>query len=535
MTAFRMHLSGPLRLEGPDGRPVEGLSRRGQAMLAFLALQPGQRAERGKLADLLWSDRGEEQARASLRQELSVLGRRLPGILVADRQSVRLAEGALETDRTGPGAFLEGFDLRSEAWEDWLREKRSAMEEMPEATTTRGGRPAIAVLPFGEMGATGGDFFADGVVEEVTSALSRARDFDVIARQSAYALGGDAVDHRAAADRLGVDYLVEGSVRRSGDRVRITVHLIAGEDGRTLWSERFDDRLDDLFDLQDRIAAKVAGQLQPNIRTAEIARAGSKPPADLNAYELLLSAYPHFWSHRREGNRKARAFYDAALECDPDYAHARAMKAWCHAQEAAYVWADDPACERALALENVEHAAERTGDHAPTLVAICAALSLTTDDHARARAFIDRALAIDANSAWGWLRSAWLHCLFNEPVLALEQFARAERLSPLDPFLFNVQFGRAAANAALGDLDEAIRLVQTGMNMAPGVSWSYRMLAAYHGMKGDIAAAREAVAAYQRHAPGITLKRLRASMPPSIHLTNMAYFDGLRRAGLPEE
>ena len=234
-------------------------------MVAYLACQPGMRAERGLLADLLWSDRAEDQARASLRQELAVLRKALPdGALDADRQMVWLDPERITVDRAVQGEFLQGFDLRSEPFEDWLREMRNTQPPpTPPIAAQRHDRPSLAVLPFDEIGAPSDDMFADGVVEEITGALSRVRDFHIIARQSAFALQGARISIPEIAAKLGVQYLVEGSVRRAGDRVRITAQLVYGADGRTLWSERFDDQLDDLFDLQDRVAAKIAGQIFP--------------------------------------------------------------------------------------------------------------------------------------------------------------------------------------------------------------------------------------------------------------------------------
>jgi len=242
-----LHLNGPFRATLNTGGLPETLSRRAQAMLAYLATQPGMRAERGLLADLLWADRAEEQARASLRQELAVLRKALPeGVMEANRQMVWLDPARVTADRNGQGDFLQGFDLQSEPFEDWLRQERGAERPAnpPAPQNPPRARPAIAVLPFAEMGVAADDMFADGVVEEITGALSRVHEFDVIARQSAFALQGEALDVPQAAARLGAQYVVEGSVRRAGDRVRIAVQLVNGKDGHTLWSERFDDRLD---------------------------------------------------------------------------------------------------------------------------------------------------------------------------------------------------------------------------------------------------------------------------------------------------
>ncbi len=259
-----LYLTGPFRANATTGFAPDNLSGRAQAMLAYLACQPGMRAERGLLADILWADRAGEQARASLRQELAVLRKALPdGVLDANRQMAWLDPALPKVDTSGSG--------------DWLREMRQT------------DRPSLAVLPFDEIGAASTDMFADGVVEEITGALSRVRDFHVIARQSAFALQDMRITIPEIAAKLGVQYLVEGTVRRSGDKVRITAQLVHGADGRTLWSERFDDRLDDLFDLQDRVAAKIPGQISPNLREAEIRRATAIPPDQQTAYSLSLT------------------------------------------------------------------------------------------------------------------------------------------------------------------------------------------------------------------------------------------------------
>ncbi|MDU8913845.1 hypothetical protein [Aestuariicoccus sp. MJ-SS9] len=193
-----LSLRGAFSVRDASGHAIEGFSRRGQALLAYLSLQPDMRAERARIAELLWSDRSEEQARASLRQELSVLRRNLPdGVLQANRQHVWINTSTATTEVQGSGAFLEGFDLNSESFEEWLRETRQALAaqgEVPSlavAATRSTNRPSLAVLPFEEIGAIAGDMFADGVVEEITSALGRVREFHVIARQSVFALHRD--------------------------------------------------------------------------------------------------------------------------------------------------------------------------------------------------------------------------------------------------------------------------------------------------------------------------------------------------------
>ncbi|MEM7642375.1 MAG: tetratricopeptide repeat protein [Pseudomonadota bacterium] len=476
MAPLTLHLTGPLRILDAAGHDLVGAGQRGRALLAFLACQTGLRAERAALADLLWSDRPESQARASLRQELSALRRALPdGVLSADRFAVWLESGAVEISRAAGDSFLQGFDLPSEGFEQWLRLERRRTEPALPQTTGRE-QPSLAILPFAEMGASAEDMFADGIVEEVTGALSRVHDFHVIARQSTWALRDMALTPPDIASRLGADYLVEGSVRRAGDRVRISVHLIRGRDAHTIWSERFDDRLDDLFDLQDRIAARVAGHLSPNLRTAEILRAGRRPPDDRTAYERTLTGLPHFWVHDADANRLAIRHFDAALAIDPDYALARAMKAWGHAQECCYLWTLDVERARRDAGAAASAAFEGARDHPRALTALSAAAALARSDFAAAEDLARRALQIDPNNAWAWLRLGWTTTFLGRAPEALDHFDRAEALSPLDPFRFNMDFGRGCALRTMRRLDEAIASIERGLRAAPTARWANRML-----------------------------------------------------------
>lgn len=521
VSVLTLHLKGPFRLTGPGAPKV--LSRRGQAMLAFLAGQPDMRAERGRLADLLWSDRSGDQARASLRQELSVMRRDLAGALLADRQYVWLQGNEITVNDDGDGVFLDGFDLASEGFEDWLRMMRAAADSAPEFGPAQPqhqrNKPRLAVLAFDELGVADADMFADGVVSEITGALSRVHDFHVIARQSAFALRGQPLDIQTIGDRLGADYLVEGSVRRSGDRIRISVELVSASDGRALWAERFDDRIDDLFDLQDRIAAQVAGQIAPNLRAAEIARARLRPAADRTAYELVLTALPHFWAHRREENLKAIALLDTALDHAPDYAPALAYKAWCHSHQCCYLWSKDAVTDRLAAADLVARAASLAGDDPASLVALSAASALAADDFVQADLFADRALTLDPNNAWGWLRKGWNANYRGCPIEALVYFDRAEALSPLDPFHFNVLFGRAATFRSLKRYDEAIELIQRGMRAGPGVVWAYRMLFSALWMAGRKQEALEAGRKWRESNPDLTPELMQALLPKWIHET----------------
>lgn len=537
MAQLVLHLTGPFRVTGADGHAETGLSRRGCGLLAYLACQPGYRAERGLLADLLWSDRSEAQARASLRQELSVLRRRLPeGALHADRQAVWLDETAEVEGVVGPGTFLQGFDLPSEGFEDWLRATRAARDDTvqpaagpvaPLVAPARTEQPSLAVVPFDELGVDPGDMFADGIVEEITGALSRVRAFHVVARQSVYAVPIRSLSLPETARALGVDYLIEGSVRRSQNRVRIWVQLVRGRDGHTLWSERFDDTLGDLFDLQDRVAIQVAGQLAPSLRAAEIARARRHAPEERSAYELTLTALPHFWVHDRAENERAIALLDAALRKRPDYGPALAQRAWCHAHRCCYLWSAEPSAARQAARADFAAALPLVDDHAPALTALSAAAALALRDFRQSEDLVRRALAIDPNNAWAWLRLGWASCYLGRTEEALVCFDRAEMLSPYDPFSFNIAFGRSACLRARKDFDGAIALIEKGMRAAPRALWAYRMLFGTLWLKGDKAAAIEAGRKWRAAHPWLSRQVLLESLPSWDH--DPDYIDLLTR------
>lgn len=526
MSQLVLTLSGPFNATLAGGS-VSGLGRRGQGLLAYLACQPDMRAERGTIADLLWSDRAEEQARASLRQELSLLRKTLGADVVqADRQYVWLEPDLIDV-RRGAGEFLKGFDLKSEGFEDWLRTERQSDPGTSNVQVPQVERPTLAVLPFEDIGHDGADMFADGIVEEITGALSRNREFDVIARQSTFMLRDKALSVPEIAETLGANYLLEGSVRRAGDRVRISVQLVSGTDGHTRWSERFDDRFDDLFDLQDRIAANVAGHLSPNLRAAEIARARRHPPDVRSAYDLVLSALPHFWVHDPAENRRALELLDAAIAKDPDASHALAMKSWCHAHECCYLWSSTPERARTASRAAFDRALPGAQGHSAALTALSAASALALKDFQTSDDLARRALDLDPNNAWGWLRLGWVSVYLGGPEDALNHFDRAQELSPLDPFMFNIDFGRSAAVRSMGRLDEAVALIHKGLRAAPKAHWAYRMLFGTLWLMGEKEQAVEAGRKWIAAHPGLSTQTLLDGLPSWEH--DPMYLDVLRR------
>ena len=401
--------------------------------------------------------------------------------------------------------------------------------------TTAVRRPSLVVLPFDNLsGDPAQDYLADGVVEEITATLSRVRDFLVIARNSAFSYKGRTVDVRQIARELDVRYVLEGSLRKSGRRVRITAQLIDAETGAHIWSDRLDGGVDDIFDLQDRIAELVAGALYPSIRSAEIERARRKRPDNLAAYDLVLRALPHLWAQRKHENPEAIRLLKQALALDPDYGLAAALGAWAHAQNVVFNWTAELAAERSEGERMIKIGARTVGNDPTGLTALATGIMLLGGKMDRAVGLVERALALDANHAWAWTRRGFAHVYTGQPENGLTCFERAMWLSPVDPFAFSSYIGLGLANFSLGRLDEAIRWTWRALDTNPGMTWAYRDLATFLAHAGDLTGAREALGRFAASRSPLTA----AGMADSLKFMEPAllerYVGGLKLAGLPD-
>ncbi|MDX8525778.1 BTAD domain-containing putative transcriptional regulator [Mesorhizobium sp. MSK_1335] len=394
-------------------------------------------------------------------------------------------------------------------------------------------QPSVAVMAFDNLGGVDDEYFADGVVEEITAALSRIRDFFVIARQSAFTYKGRFVDVRDVGRELGVSYVVEGTVRRGGDRLRISVQLVDAETRTQLWSERYEGATEDVFEFQDRIAAQVAGAIHPAIRGAEIELAKRKPPTSLRAYDLVMRAYPSIWGRRKDTNNQAIELLKKAIAIDPAYSRAHALLAWCHASNAAYLWAEQPESELEKARAAVE-AAGSIGDDPTALAAAGSALSMCGEQE-RAATFIEKALTLDPNNAWAWARHGWIAIYKDEAARAAERFQRAMTLSPMDPFAFNMRLGMATAMAKTGSFAQAVAIAREVIAAHPDIIMSYRYLAAWSAMSGDLETARWAAQKLLTAQPDFTIERYR-SLPIFRNTAKWAdqIVEALKQVGLPE-
>jgi adenylate cyclase len=393
-------------------------------------------------------------------------------------------------------------------------------------------KPSIAVLPFDNMsGDPEQEFFADNVVEAITATLSRIRSFFVIARNSAFRYKGKGVDVQQVGRDLGVRYVLEGSVQKAGNRLRITVQLIDTATGAHVWVDRIDGTLEDVFDLQDRITERVAGALQPSIRLAEIERARRKRPQDLGAYDYTMRAMPWVWVLEKSASEEALELLDRALAIDPEYPLALSLAGWCYAQRSVYNWTDDIDSARSNALKHAEKAAELGSDD-PLILAVLGAVHCFLRNNGTARVMLERAVALDPNSAWAWSRLGWVENYSDRPEQAVAHFERALRLSPLDPMNFNNYVGLGSASEVAERYDDAVAFYRRALQERPHAEWIVRnLLSALAGagrMEEAAIELKRLLAAY----PDLTVSKFKQAMVFSpATLERMGA--NLKKAGLP--
>jgi TolB-like protein/class 3 adenylate cyclase/Tfp pilus assembly protein PilF len=330
-------------------------------------------------------------------------------------------------------------------------------------------KPSIAVLPFQNMsGDVEQEYFADGMVEEIITALSRFHGLFVIARNSSFTYKGRAVDVKQVGRELGVRYVLEGSVRKSGQRVRITGQLIDCSTGAHLWADRFEGAFEDIFDLQDQLTSRVVGAIAPQLEKAEIERAKRKPTESLDAYDHLLRGMEGFHNWSEGGNNDALSHFYAAIKLDPQYAVAYAMAARMYIQRNSGGWMKHRAYEVAETERLAIKAAEFGRDDAVVLANAGFALSDVLGLIEDGDAMIDRALDLNPNLAWVYLYSSWAKASLGQPEIALERIERALRLSPNDPLTASFHAAKAWAELFAGRFAEAYSSAETAIRQRPG-------------------------------------------------------------------
>ena len=328
-------------------------------------------------------------------------------------------------------------------------------------------KPSIAVLPFTNMsGDAEQAYFADGMAEDLLTGLARIRWLFVIARNSSFVFKGQAIDVTEVGRRLGVRYILEGSVRKAANRVRITCELIDAATGAQLWSERYDRDLTDIFELQDEITQNVVAAIEPSVRMAEIARTRRKRPDNLDAYDFLLRAVAHMYESRPGGLAKAMDYVARALEISPDYAEAHGVAAWCYFAKS--LWEGSlPAPHREAMLQHARAVQQLQAEDASTLAHAAIALALATRDYDAALEMINRAIAINPSSVHAHGHGAVINTWAGHYGRSVELSNRALRLSPLDPLRVMPLAGQAGAWLMQGDYDNAVAYARRALQVYP--------------------------------------------------------------------
>lgn len=394
-------------------------------------------------------------------------------------------------------------------------------------------KPSIAVLPFTNMsGDPDQEYFADGLVEDIITGLSRVNSFFVIARNSSFTYKGRAVDLRQVGRELGVRYVLEGSIRRAGSRVRISGQLVDAISGHHVWADRFEGDVSDIFDLQDKVTESVVGAVEPSIRLEQIKQARMKPTDYISAYDLYLRALPRFYSMTREGFADVRRLTNEALSIDPGFNLAKGLGAYIRSVSVSQCW-HEPDDGRVAVRMAREVLAEARDD--PTSLRFAAqVLAYSAKDYEMALGTIERSLLLNPNSAQGHTSSGWVNAHSSRPLVAIEHFHRAMRLSPVDPEKGIALSGIGMSYLMLERYEEALAWGARALQEMPNYGTSHRVvimaLVKLNRPDEAQAAARRLMEAF----PTYTLRLQRQINPWRDKVFAERYVEALGISGVPE-
>jgi len=475
-------------------------------ILGVLVERPGELVPRAEIISAVWPGTAVEDS--NLDVQIAALRR------------------VLDAGRTGGSCIqtIRGRGYRftapvTQVATDVATESRSAGPALPD-------KPSLAVMPFQNMsGDPEQEYFADGMVEEIITALSRIRWLFVIARNSSFTYKGRAVDVKQVGRELGVRYVLEGAVRKATDRVRISAQLIDAMTGAHLWAERFDGLLEDIFDLQDKVAVSVAGVIEPTLEAAETRRLADRPTTDLTALDFYLRALPDLDAFTQDSLRRALDLLEQAIGRDPHYGPALALAAHCHQGLEVNGGAEDPLATRRTSIDLARRALRNSPDDSNVLALAAFLLGYWGEDIDVSLALIDRCLTLNPSHARGWHWSALLRVFAGQPELALEHFQNYLRLSPRDRMATHLNvIGEAYFFSRR--FDAAVANLLASLDVAPTFPVTYRVLASCYAHLGRLDDARE------------TVNRLRALTPavmePATRYRNLElrelFLSGLRLA-----
>ena len=396
-------------------------------------------------------------------------------------------------------------------------------------------KPSIAVLPFTNMsGDPEQEYFVDGMVEDIITALARFNQLFVIARNSSFVYKGSAVDIKRVGQELGVHYVLEGSVRKAGNRVRITGQLIDATTGTHLWAERFDGNLEDVFDLQDKITADVVAAIEPTMRKAEIERSRRKPVDNLDAYDIYLQALPHIYAIRHDDNLKALDLLNRAIDLSPSYGPALSHAAWCLVQRITRAWPAVGEDDLATAISLARRALAAGNDDAVSLVLGGFTLVMLKQDYATGLDAVRRAIALNPGS--GFVNAmAGCALIFGEnPKDGLTYLEHAMALGPLDPNFFSHLTVAAYAQLFCGYPDLAADLAERSLAINSEWDSTYWVLITAYTQLDQLSKAQALAARLLAIFPDVKISNYQKSLPIKSPESLEMIMDGLRNAGLPE-
>lgn len=397
--------------------------------------------------------------------------------------------------------------------------------------------PSIAVLPFRNLTSEPDqDYFADGVVDDIINGLSRYRNLlYVIARNSSFTYKGRAVDVKLVGRELNVRYVLEGSVRRSGNRLRIGGQLIDATTALQIWSDRFEGDVADIFALQDRIAESVVGALVPQVREAEMNRARRAPTESIDAHLAYMRAMGSFYTWSRDGLDKALELSYRAIELDPDYAPPYGLALGCFFMRRATGWGGDPAHELPEARRLCERVYEIGRDNFFALGAAGFSLAGLLGEHDRGAALIDESLVLNPNASATLMQSSFVRTWMGQPEVAIQQLQRAMLNSPVDVLMFTMHTGMALAHFVAGRDDEAYVWAEKALQRNPIAGPAIRIAAASAALLGRPMDATKYLSLLRQLDPGLRVSSLADRVPLRRPQDLERLANGLRRAGLPEQ
>jgi TolB-like protein len=498
-----------------DGAPVP-LKNRAFDILCVLASAQGEIVTKDELLGRVWTGIFVEEN--NLQVHISAL-----------RKALDEGHGGTSHVLTVPG---RGYRL---VGVEPVRE-RGVSAARPRPGLTAPDKPSIAVLPFVNLsGDPDQEYFADGIAEEIIVGLSRMRWLFVIARNSSFTYKGRNVDVKEVGQQLGVRYVLEGSVRKAANRVRITTQLIDASTGAHVWADRLDGTLDDIFDLQDKVTTSVLAELGPNLERAEIERAQRKPTESLDAYDYYLRGTACAHQGTRDSVTEALRLLGRAIEIDPDFAAPHGLAAFCYLIRQFNGWSTNRERDVAEVKQLAWRAAEVGKGDAVALSFGGLALGYFAGDLENGSALIDRALVLNPNLAFAWYASGLVKSLLgDEPEVAIEQISRAIQLNPLDPFIYTIQTAMALAHFFNGTYDEAASWAAKALRENPRNPGALRCAAASNALAGRPRDAREALTRALELDPDMRVSNLGDRIGGFRRLAAIKYADALRKAGLPD-